>query len=58
MNQFLKLVDVKTIVTFGVVGVFVYLASRGKIPVEQFMIVLIMIITFFFSKKSSDAEVK
>lgn len=58
MKELLKLIDVKTIVTFACVGVFAYLSTTGKIPVEQFMTVLIMIITFFFAKKPSDSEVK
>lgn len=45
-----KLIDVKTIVTFAVIAVFVYLAVAGKIPVEQVMIVVTLIVTFFFAK--------
>ena len=49
-----KLIDVKTIVTFAVVGVFSYLAVIGKIEPKDFMGVVLMIITFFFAKKSSE----
>ena len=49
-----KLIDVKTIVTFMVVGVFSYLAVIGKIEPKDFMAVVLMIITFFFAKKSDD----
>jgi hypothetical protein len=49
-----KLIDVKTIVTFAVVGVFSYLAVVGKIEPKDFMGVVLMIITFFFAKKSSE----
>lgn len=45
-----KLIDVKTIVTFAVISVFVFLSIKGKIPVEQVMVVVSMIITFFFAK--------
>lgn len=45
-----KLIDVKTIVTFAVIAVFVYLAVVGKIPVEQVMIIVTLIVTFFFAK--------
>ena len=47
-----RLIDVKTIVTFAVVGVFSYLAVIGKIEPKDFMGVVLMIITFFFAKKS------
>ncbi len=49
-----KLIDVKTIVTFAVMGVFCYLSATGKIPIEAFMIVTTAIITFFFAKKKED----
>ena len=49
-----KLIDVKTIVTFMVVGVFSYLAVIDKIEPKDFMGVVLMIITFFFAKKSDD----
>ncbi len=57
-NNLSKLIDVKTIVTFTVVAVFAFLAVRGKITPENVMVVVSMIITFFFAKKSSDPEVK
>lgn len=48
-----KLIDVKTLVTFTVTGVFAFLAVTGKIAVEQFMIIAVMVFTYFFSKKDS-----
>lgn len=52
MKELLKLIDVKTIVTFLVMGVFAYLSITGKIAVDQVMVVVIAIVTFFFAKKS------
>lgn len=53
-----KLINVKTIVTIAVTGVFVYLSATGKIPVEQFMLVITMIYGFYFGtqheKKAGD----
>lgn len=49
-----KLIDVKTVVTFTVIGVFSYLAVIGKIEPKDFMGVVLMIVTFFFAKKSED----
>lgn len=57
LDQIKKLIDVKTIVTFVVIAVFAYLAITGKITVENVMQVTLVIITFFFAKKS-DAEVR
>lgn len=48
-----KLVDVKTVVTFAVVGVFAYLSVVGKIEPKDLMAVVMMVITFFFAKQSS-----
>lgn len=47
-----NLIDVKTIVTFTVMAVFTYLAVTGKITTENVMQVTLIIITFFFAKKS------
>ena len=55
-EKFAKLIDVKTIVTFIVVVVFSYLAVIGKIEPKDFMAVVLMIITFFFAKKSDKEE--
>lgn len=50
MKELKKLIDVKTMVTFAVIAVFVYLAVTGKIAVDQVMIVVTLIVTFFFAK--------
>lgn len=51
-----KLIDVKTVVTFTITAVFAYLAVTEKIPIDQFMIVAIMIYTYFFTKKSGEKD--
>lgn len=53
-----KLIDVKTVVTFMVVGVFSYLAVVDRVETKDFMAVVLMIITFFFAKKADQAEGK
>ena len=53
-ERFARLIDVKTVVTFTVIGVFSYLAVIGKIEPKDFMAVVLMIVTFFFAKKSED----
>lgn len=43
-----KLINVKTIITIMVMIVFCYLSWVGKVPVEQFMLVTMSIIGFYF----------
>lgn len=52
LKNLAKLIDVKTIVTFVVIGVFAFLSIKGQIGVDQVMVVVSMIITFFFAKKA------
>ena len=47
------MIDVKTVVTFAVVGVFSYLSVVGKIEPKDLMAVVMMVITFFFAKQST-----
>lgn len=53
-DKLANLIDVKTIVTFAVVGVFSYLSITGKIEPKDLMAVVLMVITFFFAKKSTE----
>lgn len=43
-----KLINVKTIVTFALIGVFSALALRGSITPENVMIVVTTVIAFYF----------
>ena len=52
-DQLAKLIDVKTIVTFVVTGILAYLAIKGMLAVDQFMIIAVMIFTYFFTKVPS-----
>ena len=56
IDKITKLIDVKSIVTLVLTGVFSYLAVLNKISEDQFMIVFIMIMTYFFTKKSTPTE--
>jgi len=46
-----KLIDVKTIVTFTVIGVFAHLAVTGRTVSQEVMIIVTAIITYFFSRQ-------
>ena len=47
-----KLIDVKSIVTLVLTGVFAYLAAVGKVGVDQFLTVFTVIIAFYFGTQA------
>lgn len=55
-----NLIDVKSIVTLVLTGVFSYLAIIGVIQADQFMTVFTVVISFYFGtqvgKKEKEAE--
>ena len=57
-EKFAKLIDVKSIVTFGIVGTVIYLACKGIIEAKDVMFIAGIIITYFFTKDKKPDEVK
>jgi uncharacterized membrane protein len=55
-NNLAKLINVKTLVTFAVTGVFVYLALRGEISPDVVMPVVTMVISFYFGTQYEKAQ--
>lgn len=56
-----KLIDVKSIVTLTLTGVFGYLAVKGRVSEQQLQTVYTVIIGFYFgtqAKKNSKEEEK
>lgn len=53
-----KLVDVKTIVTLSLTGVFVYLAVKGQIDRETFVHLYLIVISFYFGTQAEKAKTK
>lgn len=51
-----KLLDVKSIVTFVLTGVFAYLSIIGVISGEQFLTVFTMVISFYFGTQAGKKE--
>lgn len=49
-EAFAKLIDVKTIVTFVITAVLAVLALNGIIQKDDYMIIAVMVFTYFFSK--------
>lgn len=60
LDNIASLVDVKTIVTFAVVGCLCYLATiqNVTIPSELFAAVISSIMTYFFTKKVDEKTTK
>lgn len=48
LKNFANLIKVKTIVTMAVVFVFVVLALRGDIAVDNVMLIVSMVVSFYF----------
>lgn len=55
-EKFAKLIDVKTIVTFAIVGAMIYLAVTGVLAADKLFELGIMIVTFYFVKKADEAK--
>lgn len=57
-EKFAKLVNVKTLVTLTVVGVFAALALRGSVTAENVMVVLTTVISFYFGTQHEKQPAK
>lgn len=51
-----KLIDVKSLCTLTLVGVFAYLSIIGKVTSEQFMTVFTTVIAFYFGTQANKKE--
>ena len=51
-----KLIDVKSIVTLVMTGVFSYLSITSKISAEQFMTVFTVVVSFYFGTQVGKKE--
>ena len=62
LKKLAKLIDVKSIVTLVLTGVFSYLSITGVIGAEQFLSIFTVIISFYFGtqygKREKEAEEK
>lgn len=55
-DKLAKLVNVKSIVTLVLTGVFAYLAIAGRIAVDNFVDMFQIILIFYFGTQSGKAE--
>ncbi|MDF2543495.1 MAG: hypothetical protein K0S47_3213 [Herbinix sp.] len=54
-----KLINVKSIITIALTGIFAFLSVRGDITGEQFLMIFTTIIAFYFgtqTEKKKDGE--
>lgn len=57
-EKFAKLINVKSIVTLILTGVFSYLSIMGKFTAEQFLTIFTVIISFYFGTQVGKKEAK
>lgn len=48
INKFIKLINVKSIVTIILTIAFAVLALKGKVSTEQFLVIFTTVIAFYF----------
>lgn len=56
LKKIAKLIDVKSIVTFVLTGVFAYLSIIGVISGEQFLTIFTMVVSFYFGTQVAKKE--
>lgn len=57
-DRLAKLIDVKTIITFAVTGLFCYLGTTGEIPSDKVWEAFLIIISFYFGTQSNKNNTK
>ena len=55
-DAMIRLLKVKTIVTFAVIGVFAYLAVAGRIRPDDVMMTVTSVVAFYFGTQSEKRE--
>lgn len=55
-EQLTKLINVKSIITFAIVGVLCYLSVVGKIEAKEFLSLATMVVVFYFGTQNGKKE--
>jgi hypothetical protein len=55
-EKFAKLIDVKTLVTFALVGAMIFFTAVGKIDPEKLASMATMAVSFFFAVKLNNKQ--
>lgn len=50
LEKIAKLIEVKSLITFGITGTVIYLAVKGSIEPKDVMMLAGMVFTYFFNK--------
>lgn len=58
IQKIVKLIDVKTIVTFAVTGLFCYLGKTGAIEADKVWEAFLIIVGFYFGTQTKKNETK
>lgn len=56
MTELKKLIDLKTIVTLSLTFTFVYLAIVKYISIEDFKLIYVMVITYYFTREKKNKD--
>jgi hypothetical protein len=56
LDKLSKLIDVRTIVTFGITATIMFLGITGALKPEDIKEVALIIFTFFFVKKADEPK--
>ena len=56
LKQIAKLIDVKTIVTFSLVGTVIFLAVTGKVESQKAYELALIVVTYYFVKQKTDEQ--
>ena len=55
-DKIAKLIDLKTIVTLIITLVLSYMTVTGGIEAKEFMIIAVMVFTFYFARQKSGGQ--
>ena len=53
LEKLAKLIDVKSISTLTMVGIFAFLSVTGEVSADQFMTIFTTVIAFYFGTQSA-----
>lgn len=56
IDRIAKLIDVKSLSTLTMVGVFAFLSVTGVVTSEQFLTIFTVVVSFYFGTQASKKE--
>lgn len=54
MRKIMELIEVRKIIALSIMAVFIYLSVTSKISAENSFAIIVMVISFYFSKKDKN----